>query len=263
MDEKPIYNFGKLKTTLIEEGFQVEKAEAYRAIKPVDVSIEDIKNGTIEITSEGIFFKTKDGRKHPGFMYKRKYRLARYGKPRFHIRNCTTIQEFKSSGSFESEYRWANEQIIPVIDMDDNNIDKVIQNLPLCKNCAHILRSNQADIYTDNEDFVNELKKVSVQDILTDVDILGYTREWQSISLNFREKRNYTCEHCGLQITNEFDKGYIHCHHRDGDKTNNDERNLECLCVLCHSHVDKIHQEHFSSGANATTLRIFCKKYHR
>ena len=52
--DKPIYTFQKLKTTLKELGYQIEKAEAYRPIKPVDVSIEDIKNGTIEITDEGI-----------------------------------------------------------------------------------------------------------------------------------------------------------------------------------------------------------------
>lgn len=262
MDEKPIYNFDKLKATLKEEGFQVEKAEAYRPIKPVDVSIKDIENGTIEITNEGTFFKTKDGHKHSGFMYKRKYHLARYGKPRFHLCNCRTIQEFRESGSLEKEYRWANEHIILVVDMDDDYVDKTVQNLPLCKYCSQILVSNQADIYTNNEDFVNELKKTSVLD-MTDVDILGYTREWQNISRSFREKQNYTCERCGIQITNEFDKGYIHSHHRDGNKVNNDQRNLECLCILCHSNIDETHKERFSKGGSAVTLQSFCEKYHR
>ena len=74
--ENPIYTFPKLKNTLEELGYQIEKVEVYRPIKPVDVSIKDIKDGTIEITDEGIFFKTPDGQKHGGFMYKREYHLA-------------------------------------------------------------------------------------------------------------------------------------------------------------------------------------------
>ena len=58
--EKPIYKFSKSKNVLKELGYQVEKAEAYRPIKPVDVSIKNIKDGTIEITDDGIFFKTSD-----------------------------------------------------------------------------------------------------------------------------------------------------------------------------------------------------------
>ena len=55
--EKPIYTFPKLKSTLKELGYQIEKAETYRPIKPVDISIKNIKDGTIEITDKGIFFK--------------------------------------------------------------------------------------------------------------------------------------------------------------------------------------------------------------
>lgn len=259
--ENPIYTFQKLKTTLEELGYQLEKVEVYRPIKPVDVSIKDIKDGTIEITDEGIFFKTPDGRKHKGFMYKREYHLARYGKPRFHIRNCRTIQEFKARGSFTAEYRWSNDDKVQVRDMDDNFIDKAVNILPLCKYCAEILRSEQGDIYKDNEDFVNELKKATPQETVTDVDVLGYTKEWQDVSKRYREKHKYTCERCGIHITNIFDYGYIHCHHRNGNKTDNREENLECLCVKCHSKVDKIHEIRFSKGANYIWLQDFLKKY--
>lgn len=259
--EEPICTFQKLKTTLKELGYQIEKAEAYRPIKPIDVSIKDIKDGTIDITDGGIFFKTPDGRKHRGFMYKREYHLLRFGKPRFHIRNCKTIQEFKARGLFTDKYCWANDYKVPVCDMDDNNVDKVVNMLPLCKNCADIQRSERNDIYSDNEDFVNELKKAAPQDIVTDVDVLGYTKEWQDISKRYREKHKYTCERCGIHITDDFGYGYIHCHHRNNNKTDNREENLECLCIECHSKVDKNHEARFSKGANFISLQDFLKKY--
>lgn len=261
--EKPIYTFQKLKTTLEELGYQIEKAEAYRPIEPVDVSIKDIEDGTIEITDGGIFFNTPDGRKHQGFMYKRDYHLAQYGKPRFHIRNCETIQDFKSRGSFKDKYRWSNADKVQVRDMDDYNIDKTIEALPLCKYCEKILKSEQSDMYKDNEDFVKELKKAVAQESATNVDILGYTKEWQEVSKHYREKHNYTCERCGIHITNVFDYGYIHCHHRNGNKTDNHEGNLECLCVECHSKVDKAHEIRFSKGANHIWLQDFLQKYRK
>lgn len=259
--EKPICTFPKLKGTLEELGYQMKKAEAYRPIKPVDISIKDITDGTIEIADEGIFFRTPDGQKHKGFMYKREYHLARYGKPRFHIRNCRTIQEFKARGSFIVEYRWSNNDKVQVCDMDDNFIDKTVNILPLCKYCAEILRNEQSDIYKDNEDFVKELKKANPQEAVTDVDILGYTKDWQNVSKCYREKHRYTCERCGIHIVNIFDYGYIHCHHRNGNKTDNCEGNLECLCIECHSKVDKIHDERFSKGANSILLQNFLNKY--
>jgi HNH endonuclease len=259
--EKPIYKFSKSKNVLKELGYQVEKAEAYRPIKPVDVSIKNIKDGTIEITDDGIFFKTSDGQKHKGFMYKREYHLARYGKPRFHTRNCRTIQEFKARGSFTAEYRWSNDDKVLVCDMDDNFIDKTVDILPLCKYCAEIQRNEQSDIYKDSEEFVNELKKAIPQETVTNVDVLGYTKEWQDISKHYREKHKYTCERCGIHITNTFDYGYIHCHHRNGNKTDNRDENLECLCIECHSNVDKSHEIRFSKGANVICLQDFIKKY--
>lgn len=259
--EKPFYTFQKLKSTLKELGYQIGQAEAYHPIKPIDISISNVKDGTIEITDKGIFFKTPDGQKHQGFMYKREYRLAQHGKPRFHLCNCKTIQDFKARGTFNTEYRWANGEFIQVRDMDDNYLDKTITNLPLCKNCAEILRNGQNDIYKDNNDFVKELKKAVPQETVTDVDILGYTKEWQEISRAYREKKNYTCERCGIKITNVFDQGYMHCHHRDGNKINNQEANLECLCILCHSKVDSTHELRFSRGANHICLQDFLRKY--
>ena len=76
-----------------------------------------------------------------------------------------------------------------VRDMDDHYHDKSVGNLPLCKYCAEILGSKQNDIYKDNNDFVKELQKAIPQETATDVDILGYTKEWQEISLDIIKRK--------------------------------------------------------------------------
>lgn len=96
-----------------------------------------------------------------------------------------------------------------------------------------------------------------------EVDIFGYTRDWEEISRNYREAHNYTCERCGLHIDDIFDRQYIHCHHKDENKLNNRESNLECLCIRCHSEVNEYHKHNFTTGANRIILESFEEKYPR
>ena len=94
-----------------------------------------------------------------------------------------------------------------------------------------------------------------------ETDLEGYIWEWQKISQAYRTKKNYTCEICGFSPEKRMDRQFIHVHRRDGIKTNNDETNLQCLCITCHSKVNMTHQENFSKGANKIMLESFKKKY--
>ena len=260
MAERAIYEFPLFKKALKNLGYRIEKAQAYKAISPIDVSIKDLNNGNLEITSDGIFFVTSDGTKYQGFMYKREYHLSKFGKPRFHIYDCETIKKFQSSGNFYL-YRWSNSEIVSVIDMDDLYIEKQIENIPLCNNCRNILLQKQNQTYLNSHDFVKVLKNV-VSSKETNIDIFGYVRDWEDISRSYREKMNYTCERCGIHIESPFfQHEYMHCHHKNGNKTDNRDENLECLCIDCHSKTDSYHMERFSKGQNKIMLDDFRKKY--
>ena len=264
MEEKPIYNFEKIKKTLASLGYEIEKAQGYREIENVDVDLNDLKNN-IEFTDDGIFFTdSTDGSKHQIFLYKRKYRVNTYGKPRYHVRKCKVIQDFINKGSFEKEYRRANTDVVNVLDMDDFNKEKKVDHLPLCKYCANMI-FNESLKEIDSTEFVELLKRTSeVEDEKPkniEVDIFGYTKDWEKVSSDYRESKNYTCERCGLHISNPFDRYYMHTHHKNGDKTNNKESNLECLCIRCHSQVDDIHRHNYSYGANKKILDQFNDDY--
>ena len=111
-------------------------------------------------------------------------------------------------------------------------------------------------------DFVKILKEArDATDSNEEVDIFGYTKNWEMISKAYRELHNYTCERCGLHIENSFDQQYIHVHHRNGNKADNQRENLECLCLRCHASVDKNHQARLTTGANKILYEEFCKKY--
>lgn len=258
-DEQPIYDFAPLKAFLEARGYTIGNRTAYEPFTPEDITAADITNGTMSFTDDGIFVIGSDGRERQVFLYKKDYRLEKFGKPRFHICKCSVIEEFINIGLFKQHYVRANSEPVPVIDLDDGNRLKEINSLPLCGYCRKIIKTNA----TNSTDFVEILQSANDQTDQEDVevDIFGYTREWESISRAYREKKKYTCERCGLEITDTYDRQYVHVHHKDGNKLNNNENNLQCLCLYCHARVDDHHFQRLTTGANRFAYEYFTEKY--
>lgn len=263
MDE-PIIKFSKLKESLRRIGIIVDKAkDAYTPISPEEVSLKEIENGSLEIGTDGIFINGEDGVRRQVFLYKRAYNMERFGKPRFHICKCQTIEEFMNSSGEIPEYRRANTRAVMVLDRSNGNQDTKVEDLPLCKYCAQLIGSVSRNM--DSAAFVEILKNANPAETDTtqenlEVDSRGYTRDWQEVSRSYRERHNYTCERCGVQVT-PFETEYMQVHHRNGDKTNNRDSNLECLCIKCHSEVDPTHVRNFSTRTQQMLIRLFLQNY--
>ena len=261
--EEPIYKFEGLKKLLTDKGYIVEEAKGYREIENVEVELDDVRN-KMEFTDEGIFLNDDvTNSRQQIFLYKRDYYLSQFGKPRYHTHKCEVIQEFINKGRFH-DYRRANTDVVMVRDRDDDYIDKEVSCLPLCSYCARMAINYKGQ---DSGDFVELLKQAkdaeAPQKKKAEVDIFGYTKDWEKISREFRESHNYTCEECGITIENPFDRQFIQVHHINGDKTDNNPKNLKCLCINCHANVDSTHKKNFNRGANAILLDDFKRKYNK
>lgn len=264
-NDDPIYEFPLFKDALRRRGIEVGETGGYKIVRPADVVFKNGR-GNVEFVDNqgnlGIFIKDSYNRFHQVFMYKRDYRLIKYGKPRYHLCNCEVIQDFINSGSFTQHYRYTNTQQVEVLNMDKGYTEETIDNLPLCKYCANIM-SQRYNTNMTSDQFVEILKEAgkATEQEEAEVDIFGYVKNWPQISEAKRALENYTCEQCGYQANNAFDRRFIQVHHIDGNKLNNKKENLKCLCIRCHANVDDRHKQNFSKGYNADMLAEFVESF--
>lgn len=183
---------------------------------------------------------------------------------KFHLTFCSVLDKMKSDGRFERYHINQNKENLFQIVGNNNEI----ANTPLlvCIKCLQQLnyknynhsRNNQSTI-RKNFDF-NEF----LQEYTTNFNELpnyvgqdkgGYTSDWVSISTLYRASKNYTCENCGVNLTNR--KGLLHTHHKNGVTHDNRPSNLKAVCVLCH--YDEPHHGHMlvlAERAKADILKL-------
>lgn len=261
--EESIYDFHSLRRFLEENGYHVGEATGFQTVVEVFKPEEEIKNGKMKFRNDGIFVIKEDGTKHQVFIYKYDYWLHRYGeqKPRFHICKCSIIENFMTSGNFDGHYVRANVDPVPVLSKESGQIEE-IAGLPLCQNCIAKMGNVTGISSTEFAKLLREAMGEQETPKTHEVDIFGYTKDWEQISKKYREKHDYTCEECGIRIEG-FDREYIHTHHIDGNKLNNKEKNLKCLCYYCHANVDEHHHQRLTSGAGQRMYDYFFNKYKR
>jgi len=251
-----LYSFQNLAMKLTQLGYPEGTESGFRVIKR-DLTQEE-RAGNIEFRQDGVYL-TIDGQEYKGYMYLKYADITRYGLPKFHITNCQTILEQRASGRFDGRYFWHNSNLVSIENRANGKIHENV-NLSLCNYCR-----NQSSIteYKDIDGFFNILDKQEQEDLNQEyeVDIFGYTLDWQKISREFRKEKGYTCENCGIIIEIPGDRRFIHVHHKSGNKLNNKRNNLESLCVLCHAHKDNTHEHNFERARMQADIKAFIEKY--
>lgn len=259
--DKPFYSFPQLKSKLKCMGVNIGEAGAWRTVGTIDVLPNDIGK-RILFEDNGIFYIDDDCIKRRGFMYKTAFYFEYQGisnKPKFHVCKCTAIENFGKNA-----YRFANAEPVKVFSRNDKT-DITVDRLELCSFCRKMLIDAEAAKIKNSTDFVEILKaagEVKEPEQL-ELDFYGYVKDWEIISYAFRATHNFTCQRCGVKVDDGFDHQYIQTHHKNGKKTDNNEKNLECLCIQCHSEVDDTHRRNFSRGSNRIMLQEFIAKYRK
>lgn len=194
---------------------------------------------------------------NPVFVYIRDHTVGTFAdtkdRRRIHFSVCTTLRNMRNQGRFERYRRTTRVDDVYLIDVRLGRYGEIEAPLYPCKHCLKEVdypsyrttfgREGRQRIVEDFRardalEFLRE--KFRVFDSKTrNVQPAGlstsYSPDWPQLSSWYRRRRGFTCEECKVQLIGA--PYLLDMHHIDGDKRNDQDQNLRCLCKLCHAHM--------------------------
>ena len=174
--------------------------------------------------------------------------------PRFHLSNCKTLQAMgakKRSERYVVSTRHDGQFRINISKDEGHTWLNQESYLDVCKNCLSELNWNNYSHSKEKSRIFSEFKlesffekypnaPVTLTPLHTDISapLNDYTRDFNEISLKYRESKNWCCELCSADLSHKELKRYLHVHHVNSIKSDNSLHNLQALCISCHAAQD-------------------------
>ena len=167
--------------------------------------------------------------------------------PKFHLVNCKTLQDMRSKGKFSKYVGSIRTDGIFEVNKISSGKKAVNQHLELdvCKNCLSHLdykqySRNKYQVFNNFsleeffEEYPTDFLSTPMHSSATS-PLNTYADDWYTISQNKKERVNWHCEKCNIDLRHPSHRRFLHVHHVDGRKENNHSYNLKALCIKCHS----------------------------
>ena len=194
--------------------------------------------------------------------------------PRFHFTWCRTLEEMEKKKRFARYVLSRSKLSLFQVEAKEREPDQialygdlhVLDDISLapCQNClneliyhgfnykqpkdtrAEIVKSFSLQTYLDENDGTLNVMRFTPQHTASTMPRGGYTNDFPKISTDLRNKSDWICSKCAVDMTH-IKKG-LHVHHVNGVKGDNSHLNLEVLCALCHR--DMPHHEHMAVASD-------------
>jgi hypothetical protein len=251
--------FQKLKTMMgaKEFGTFVAKETPWRV---TDKEIDLLNHSSIEVNNVNDVQVLNDGtlafKGVRSLVYIRD--ISSYGSkkpdlPRFHIADCSTIHEMKKNN------KWKRYVMSSTI---DGKFEVSLngkrpfhkEKLDVCKNCLDKIKFNGFSFSEEKHFREIIFGEFSINDFFTQYprelfkdkpffDSLTapantYAQNHGEIAFNLKYKKHWKCEECYLNLSEPAHRKFLHLHHINSCKYDNDASNLQVLCIGCHANQE-------------------------
>lgn len=213
----------------------------------ISINLEDVEpgpGGLLSYNGEQVILYIKDTRAS-----KETLKYSPEDSRRFHIAECTTLENMREKGRFERYIVTRKHDglfLVDWIDYDTGETGEIEAELMVCKNCLGKInyenykktKSIRNSVWAgfeisrflrDYSTFFVKLPSRSDKTALVD----RYVEGWGELSKDVKTARGWTCENCKVNLSST--PRLLHTHHKNGVKTDNKDKNLKAVCAVCHS----------------------------
>lgn len=181
--------------------------------------------------------------------------------PKYHLVYCRTLEAQIKNNRFDRYVVANNDTGDFQVNVLGSHVQSQLVRLNVCQNCldkitwksfnmlgmSRIVRERLVSEFV-LADFFKKYPRdlISVKPTHTSFSapLNIYSKDWSEISKNIRRQKKYKCESCEVELTGNESR-YLHVHHRNGQKYDNEKSNLEVLCIACHS--EKPNHQHIKN----------------
>lgn len=220
-----------------------------------DISPEELtiaRDGTLEYKGRKVVVYIRDQR-------------VQYQPYKFHVADCKKLTEMRENDRY---YRYVvsnrTDGTFTVNSFDHGRIVEkdTTKKMSICRYClihlnyeGYANRNDQTrtrilESFELDDFFQKYPSQINIEPTHTNVTAPAdeYTLHWDQISQLFKAGKNWQCEECKVSLYDR--RVYLHVHHKDGNKNNNNRENLQALCIACHATVP--HHQHLKQQPEFT-----------
>ena len=231
------------------KSINIDKILVTTGIEITPDEIETADDGTLEYAGRKVAVYIRDIRAQYVPIDSTREKL-----PRFHVADCDTLRDMRRSNRYERYVVTSRTDGKFIVNFLQDQVEEAERRLYVCKNCLDRLNYNGyrrrgnagRDAIRDYFDLSAFFEKYDSQITRapTHTDITAplntYSPNWNQISHRYKETRNWECEECGVNLGDK--RKFLHVHHINGQKYDNNDKNLLSLCIRCHANKPQHHQ---------------------
>ncbi|MGF6610458.1 hypothetical protein OKW45_005380 [Paraburkholderia sp. WSM4175] len=170
--------------------------------------------------------------------------------PRYHLAYCRTLDKMRRNSRFDRYVVANGESGKFQVNVIENGIRTQHVRLNVCQNCldqihwdgfamkmpregrlALVSRFALPDFF---KKYSRDLMAVRPKHTSDTAPLNDYSQDWSEVSERTKRQRGYRCGKCSTMLR-QTDSKFLHVHHRNGQKHDNRDSNLDVLCIGCHA----------------------------